>query len=79
MLMFNTTLKELCLDGQIIDVFKRLGKKKHNQVFTGNNIKSEGARMLSEGLKENRSLQKLMLGGIVMKNRDVKHINDEAK
>ena len=54
-------------------------RKTPDQVQTGNDIKSEGARMLSEGLKENRSLQKLMLGGIVMKNRDVKHGNDEAE
>ena len=69
--MFNTTLKELCLDGQIIGINKRLGKKKHNQVFTGNNIKPEGARVLSEGLKQNQSLQKLMLGGIAMKNKEM--------
>lgn len=54
-------------------------RKTPDQVQTGNDIKSEGARMLSEGLKENRSLQKLMLGGIVMKNRDDKHGNDEAE
>ena len=69
--MFNTTLKELCLDGQIIDVFKRLRKKKHNQALTGNDIKSEGARVLSEGLEKNSSLQKLMLGGITMKNKEM--------
>ena len=71
--MSNTTLKELCLDGQIIDDFKRLRKEKHNQALTGNDIKSEGARLLSEGLKNNKSLQKLMLGGIVMKDNGRRH------
>ena len=46
-------------------------RKTPDQVQTGNDIKSEGARMLSEGLEKNSSLQKLMLGGITMKNKEM--------
>lgn len=49
-------------------------RKTPDQVQTGNDIKSEGARMLSEGLEKNSSLQKLMLGGITMKNKEMWNI-----
>ena len=38
-------------------------KTKESNQFTGNKIGTEGAKALSEGLKDNKTLKKLVIGG----------------
>ena len=41
-----------------------MGNEKNRNYVSGNEIGPDGAKMLGDGLQNNSSLQKMMLGGI---------------